>query len=50
MRFAGSTAGGCFLKRLGIIIGLHMEFTIGLRRIVTTPVSAIAILQTSRTT
>jgi hypothetical protein len=46
VRFAGSTAGGCFLKRLGIIIGLRMEFNIGLRRIVTSPVRAIAILPT----
>jgi hypothetical protein len=46
VRFAGSTAGGCFLKHLGIIIGLRMEFGIGLRRIVTTPVRAIALLPT----
>jgi hypothetical protein len=47
VRFAGSTAGGCFLKQLGIIIGLRMEFAVGLRRIVTSPVRAIAILQSS---
>jgi hypothetical protein len=44
-RLAGSTAGGSFLKRLGIIIGLQMEFEIGRRRIVTSPVRSIAVLQ-----
>lgn len=47
VRFAGSTAGGSFLKQLAIIIGLRMEFEIGLRRIVTSPVHTIAVLQTS---
>lgn len=50
VRFSGSTAGGSFLKQLGIIIGLQMEFEIGRRRIVTSPVRAIALLQTSRPT
>src|SRR4030095_7875361 len=27
-RFAGSTAGGSFLKRLGIVLGLQMEFEV----------------------
>jgi hypothetical protein len=45
VRFAGSTAGGSFLKRLDIIIGLRMEFDIGGRRIVTSPVRTIAVLQ-----
>jgi len=46
-RFAGSTAGGSFLKRLAINLGLQMEFEIDRRRIVTSPVRTIAILQKS---
>ena len=44
-RFAGSTCGGSFLKRLGINLGLQMEFEVDSRRIVTSPVRAIAILE-----
>jgi hypothetical protein len=45
VRFTGSTAGGSILKQLGIMIGLQMEFEIGARRIVTSPVRAVAVLQ-----
>ena len=48
-RFAGSTAGGCFLKRLAINLGLQMEFELDCRRIITSPVRTIAILQKSLT-
>jgi hypothetical protein len=48
-RFAGSTAGGCFLKRLAITLGLQMEFELDRRRIITSPVRTIAILQKSLT-
>jgi hypothetical protein len=44
-RFAGCTAGGSFLKRLGINLGLQMEFEVDRRRIITSPVRTIAILQ-----
>jgi hypothetical protein len=47
VRFAGSTAGGSFLKRLAINLGLQMEFEFDRRRIVTSPVRTIAILQKS---
>jgi hypothetical protein len=46
-RLAGSTAGGSFLKRLAITLGLQMEFELDRRRIITSPVRTIAILQTS---
>ena len=46
-RFAGSTAGGSFLKRLAINLGLQMEFELECRRIITSPVRTIAILQKS---
>jgi hypothetical protein len=46
-RFAGSTAGGSFLKRLAINLGLQMEFELDCRRIITSPVRTIAILQKS---
>ena len=48
-RFAGSTAGGSFLKRLAINLGLQMEFELDRRRIITSPVRTIAILQKSLT-
>ena len=48
-RFAGSTAGGSFLKRLAINLGLQMEFELDCRRIITSPVRTIAILQKSLT-
>jgi hypothetical protein len=44
-RLAGCTAGGSFLKRLGINLGLHMEFEMGRRRILTSPVRSIALLE-----
>jgi hypothetical protein len=44
-RLAGCTAGGSFLKRLAINLGLQMEFEFDRRRIVTSPVRTIAILQ-----
>jgi hypothetical protein len=44
-RLAGCTAGGSFLKRLAINVGLQMEFEIDRRRIVTSPVRSVAILQ-----
>ena len=43
-RLAGCTAGGSFLKRLAINLGLQMEFELDRRRIVTSPVCTIAIL------
>ena len=46
-RFAGSTAGGSFLKRLAINCGLQMEFEFENRRIITSPVHAINVLQKS---
>jgi hypothetical protein len=46
-RFAGSTAGGSFLKRLGIVLGLQMEFELERRRIITSPIRTIAVLQKS---
>jgi hypothetical protein len=46
-RLAGSTVGGCFLKRLAISLGLQMEFELDCRRIITSPVRTIAILQKS---
>ena len=46
-RFSGSTAGGSFLKCLAIALGLQMEFELDRRRIVTSPVRTIAILQKS---
>jgi hypothetical protein len=44
-RFAGCTAGGSFLKRLGIELGLQMEFEVDRRRIITSPVRTIALLE-----
>jgi hypothetical protein len=44
-RLAGCTAGGSFLKRLTICLGLQMEFEVDCRRIITSPVRTIAILQ-----
>jgi hypothetical protein len=46
-RLAGCTAGGSFLKRLAITLGLQMEFECDRRRIVTSPVRTIALLQPS---
>jgi hypothetical protein len=46
-RLAGCTAGGSFLKRLALNVGLQMEFEIDFRRIVTSPIRTIAILQKS---
>jgi hypothetical protein len=44
-RLAGSTAGGSCLRRLGINLGLQMEFELDRRRIITSPVKTIALLQ-----
>ena len=44
-RLTGCTAGGSFLKRHTITLGLQIEIEIGLRRIVTSPVRTIALLQ-----
>jgi len=46
-RLAGCTAGGSFLKRLTINLGLQMEFEIDCRRIITSPVRTITVLQGS---
>jgi hypothetical protein len=46
-RLAGCTAGGSFLKRLTINLGLQMEFEVDCRRIITSPVRTIAVLQGS---
>ena len=48
-RFAGSTAGGSFLKCLAINLGFQMEFEFDRRRIITSPVRAIAILEKALT-
>jgi hypothetical protein len=48
-RFAGSTAGGSFLKRLAINLGFQMEFELDRRRIITSPVRTIAILEKALT-
>jgi hypothetical protein len=44
-RLTGCTAGGSFLKRHTITLGLQIEIEVGLRRIVTSPVRTIALLQ-----
>jgi hypothetical protein len=44
-RLTGCTAGGSFLKRHTITLGLQIEIELGLRRIVTSPVRTIALLQ-----
>ncbi len=41
----GSTAGGSCLKRLGINLGLRMEIEVERRRIVTSPVCSISVLE-----
>jgi hypothetical protein len=46
-RVAGCTAGGSFLKRLSITLGLQIEFEVDCRRIITSPVRTIAVLQRS---
>ena len=48
-RFAGSTAGGSFLKCLAINLGFQMEFELDRRRIITSPVRTIAILEKAMT-
>jgi len=48
-RFAGSTAGGSFLKCLAINLGFQMEFELDRRRIITSPVRTIAILEKALT-
>ena len=49
-RLAGCTAGGSFLKRLTITLGLQLEFELDCRRIITSPVRTIAVLQRSLVT
>lgn len=44
-RLAGCTSGGSFLKRLTISLGLQMEIESDGRRIVTSPVRTIAVLE-----
>ncbi len=44
-RLAGCTSGGSFLKRLTISLGLQMEIECDGRRIVTSPVRTIALLE-----
>jgi hypothetical protein len=44
-RLAGCSAGGSFLKRLTIALGLQMEIEVDCRRIITSPVRTIAVLQ-----
>ena len=44
-RLAGCTSGGSFLKRLTISLGLQMEIECDGRRIVTSPVRTIAVLE-----
>ena len=46
-RLAGCTGGGSFLKRLTIALGLQMEIESDGRRIVTSPVRTIALLEQS---
>ena len=48
-RLAGSTAGGSCLKRLGVNLGLQMEFEFERRRIITSPVRTIAVLERALT-
>lgn len=45
--FAGSTAGGSFLKCLAINLGFQMEFELDRRRIITSPVRTITVLETA---
>jgi hypothetical protein len=47
-RLAGCTSGGSFLKRLTISLGLQMEIENDGRRIVTSPVRTIALLEHRR--
>jgi len=44
-RLAGCTAGGSFLRRHTIALGLQMEIEVDCRRIVTSPVRTIAVLE-----
>ena len=48
-RFAGSTSGGSFLKCLAINLAFQMEFELGRRRIITSPVRTIAVLEKALT-
>jgi hypothetical protein len=42
---AGATMGGSFCKMRGIYVGFRMEFTTNGKRIITSPVETIAVLQ-----
>jgi hypothetical protein len=44
-RLAGCTAGGSFLRRHTIAPGLQMEIEVDCRRIITSPVRTIALMQ-----
>jgi hypothetical protein len=44
-RLAGCSAGGSFLKRLTIALGLQIEFEVECRRIITSPVQTIVVLE-----
>jgi hypothetical protein len=44
-RLAGCTAGGSFLRRHTIALGLRMEIEVDCRRIVTSPVRTIVVLE-----
>jgi hypothetical protein len=47
VQLLGSSAGGSFLKRLGIYPGLRLEFLIDGRQIVTSPIESARILSTA---
>ena len=42
---AGSSVGGNFLKQRSIHVGLRLEFQAGQRRVTTSPIEAVAILE-----
>jgi hypothetical protein len=46
VQLLGSSAGGSFLKRLGIYAGLRLEFLIDGRRIITSPVESARVAST----
>jgi hypothetical protein len=48
VRFAGSTAGGSAIKLNTIDVGLRMEFHLGHRIVITTPVQAVSRRSTDR--
>ena len=48
VHLAGATLGGGLLKRFGVYVGLRIEFHWRGRRVVTSPVHAIARISTAR--